>query len=69
MNFVIELPKVRPGHDAIWVLVDRFTKFSYFLVIKMIDPLDKITKMYIRKIVRLHGMPVSVVSNRFTSRF
>ena len=72
MDFVSGLPKARSGHDAIWVIVDRLTKSSHFLAIRMTDSLDKLARMYVREIVRLHGVPVTVVSDRdprFTSRF
>jgi hypothetical protein len=64
-------PKGRKGNDAIWVIVDRLTKSALFLPIKMTDSVDKLAKIYINKVVRLHGIPVSIVSDRdprFTSR-
>lgn len=72
MDFMARLPKDRSGHDVIWVIVDKLTKSSYFLAIKITDPLDKFVRTYIREIVRLHRVSVSVMSNRvprFTSRF
>jgi hypothetical protein len=39
MDFVSGLPKSRKGHDAIWVIVDRLTKSSLFLPMKMRDQL------------------------------
>jgi hypothetical protein len=46
------------------VIVDRLTKSTLFLPIKMTDSIDKLAKIYINKVVRLHGIPVSIVSNR-----
>jgi hypothetical protein len=71
MDFVSGFPKGRKGNDAIWVIVDRLTKSALFLPIKMTDSVDKLAKIYINKVVRLHGIPVSIVSDRdprFTSR-
>ena len=34
MDFVTDLPRVRLGHDSIWVIVDRLTKSAHFLPIK-----------------------------------
>jgi hypothetical protein len=71
MDFVSGLPKNRKGHDAIWVIVDRLTKSSLFLHIKMGDSVEKLAQLYIKEVVRLHGVPVSIVSDRdprFTSR-
>jgi len=67
MDFVSGLPKSRKGHDAIWVIMDRLTKSSFFLPMKMGDSVEKL----IKKVVRLHGVPVSIISDRdprFTSR-
>ena len=72
MDFVVGLPRCRNGHDTIWVIVDRLTKSAHFLPIKNSDSLDKLAQLYVREIIRLHGTPVSIVSDRdpkFTSRF
>ena len=52
--------------------MDRLTKSAHFLSIKITYSLNKLAELYIREIIRLHGMPVSIVSDRdprFTSRF
>ncbi|GKV43664.1 hypothetical protein SLEP1_g50928 [Rubroshorea leprosula] len=72
MDFIVGLPKTRRQFDAIWVIVDRLTKSAHFLAIKQKDPLDKLAKLYVQEIVKLHGVPVSIVSDkdpRFTARF
>ena len=72
MDFVVGLPRTQQGHDAIWVIVDRLTKSAHFLPMKVSYSLDKLTEIYIREVVRLHGVPFSIVSDRdprFTSRF
>jgi hypothetical protein len=72
MNFVYGFPGASSGQDAVWVIVDRLTKTTHFLPIKMTYIMDWYTELYIKEIVRLHGIPVSIVSNwdpRFTSRF
>ena len=72
MDFVTELPKTRRQHDAIWMIVDRLTKSMHFLPVSNDDPLDKLAQLYVEEIVRLYGVPISIVSNRdprFTSRF
>jgi hypothetical protein len=71
MDFVLGFPKGRKGNDVIWVIVDRFMKSALFLPIKMTNSVDKLAKIYINEVVRLHGIPVSIVSDRdprFTSR-
>ena len=72
MDFVTGLPRTQRQHDAIWVIVDRLTKSAHFLPINVEDSLENLAKLYVDKIVRLHGVPVSIVSYRdprFTSRF
>jgi hypothetical protein len=72
MDFVVGLPKALGGEDSIWVVIDRLTKSAHFIPFHITDSMPKLAEIYIRDIVRLHGVPVSIVSNRdsrFTSRF
>ena len=72
MDFMTGLPWTQRQHDAIWVIVDRLTKSAHFLPINVEDSLEKLAQLYVDEIVRLHGVPVSIVSDRdprFTSRF
>ena len=64
MDFVTHLPWTPRGHDAVWVIVDRLTKSAHFLAVRMTFTLERFCRLYIQKIVRLHGVPVSIVSNR-----
>ena len=71
MDFVTGLPLSRT-YDAVWVIVDRLTKSAHFLPIKKTDTAAKLALKYVREIVRLHGVPVSIVSDRdpkFASEF
>ena len=72
MDFVVELPRCRSDHNTIWVIVDKLTKSAHFLSIRNSDSLDKLAQLYVREIIKLHGTPVSIVSDRdprFTSWF
>ncbi|KAJ0557459.1 putative nucleotidyltransferase, Ribonuclease H [Helianthus annuus] len=72
MDFVTKLPRTRKGNDAIWVIVDRLTKSAHFLPIKETFSMERLAKLYVDEIVSLHGVPLSIVSDRdsrFTSRF
>jgi len=73
MDFVTGLPRgIKSKHKAVRVVVDRLTKSAYFMVISDKDGAEIIAEKYIDKIVRLHGIPVSIVSDRdtrFTSKF
>ena len=70
MGFIVGLPRTQTSHDAIWVLVDRLTKSVYFLVIRNTFSLDKLARLYIDEIVKLHEVPVTIMLDRdsqFTS--
>ena len=72
MDFVHGLPRTRRGNDSIWVVVDRLTKSAHFLPIKVTASLEELAKLYDKEIIRLHGVPKSIVSDRdprFVSRF
>ena len=72
MDFVTHLPRTQQGHDAVWVIVDWLTKSTHFLAMWMTFTLERFCRLYIREIVRLHGVPVSIVSDRdlrFTVHF
>ncbi|KAJ8748557.1 hypothetical protein K2173_003458 [Erythroxylum novogranatense] len=59
-------------HDAVWVIVDKFTKSAHFLPVRPDYSLDRLADLYVNEIVRLHGVPLSIISDRdprFTSRF
>ena len=66
------LPRTQRQHDAIWVIVDRLTKSAHFLPVSNDEPLEKLAQLYVEEIVRLHSVPISIVSDRdprFISRF
>ena len=72
MDFVVGLPLTGRKHNSVWVVVDRLTKSAHFLPVRTDYSLDKLAELYIKEIVRLHGIPISIISDRdprFTSRF
>lgn len=72
MDFIVGLPRSKTGHDSIWVIVDRLTKYAHFIPVKTTYTTDKLAHLYIENIVALHGVPSSIVSYRdshFTSKF
>ncbi|KAA0059580.1 pol protein [Cucumis melo var. makuwa] len=72
MDFITGLPRTLRGFTVIWVVVDRLTKSSHFVPGKSTYTASKWAQLYMSKIVRLHGVPVSFVSDRdacFTSKF
>ncbi|KAA3473967.1 Gag protease polyprotein [Gossypium australe] len=72
MDFVSGLPLSLKKKDMIWVVVHILTKSTHFIHVRTGYSLDKLAELYISEIVRLHGVPLSIVSDRdlrFTSRF
>lgn len=72
MDFVTRLPRTHKNHDNIWVVVDCLTKSSHFPVMKVSYSIDQLARLYIKEIVKLHEILVSIISDRdprFTSRF
>ncbi|XP_073018003.1 uncharacterized protein [Primulina eburnea] len=64
MDFVTHLPRSNRGCDAIWVIVDRLSKSAHFIPYDRTCTYKKMAKMYIDHVVRLHGVPVTIVSDR-----
>nr|GEX22031.1 putative reverse transcriptase domain-containing protein [Tanacetum cinerariifolium] len=72
MDFITKLPKLSQGFDTIWVIVDQLTKSAHFLPVRENDPLDKLARLYLNRIVARHRIPVSIIydrDGRFTSNF
>nr|GEZ14481.1 hypothetical protein [Tanacetum cinerariifolium] len=72
MDFVTGLPRTQNKNDAIWVVVDRLTKSAHFLPIGKDFSISRLADIFQQEIVRLHGTPTVIVSDRdprFTSHF
>ncbi|WMV33962.1 hypothetical protein MTR67_027347 [Solanum verrucosum] len=70
MDFVTELPSTLGKFDSVWVIVDRLTKSVHFIPVKTNYNVEHLVRIYIREIVRLHVVPISIMSDRshqFTS--
>nr|GEU86756.1 putative reverse transcriptase domain, ribonuclease H-like domain, aspartic peptidase domain protein [Tanacetum cinerariifolium] len=72
MDFVTKLPRTHSGNDTIWVIVDRLTKSAHFLPMTETDPMDKLSRLYLKEVVMRHVIPVSIICDRdprFASNF
>jgi hypothetical protein len=72
MDFVVGFPHSPRGKDAIWVVIDRLTKVAHFIPMKQTSLAADLVPLYIKEVVRLHGVLKSIVSDRdskFVSKF
>lgn len=77
LDFIVKLPKsqeplTKVAYDSILVIVDRFTKYSYFLPYLESSTAEDLSYTFLRTIVANHGVPEQLVSDRdklFTSNF
>jgi hypothetical protein len=71
MDFIEGFPKV-DGKSVVLTVVDRFSKFAHFIVLRHPYSAASVAKAFFEDIARLHGIPCSIVSGRdtvFTSAF
>jgi hypothetical protein len=63
MDFVVRLPRTQARYDSIWVIVDRLTKVTHFIPIKMTYSRARLVELYMSWVVCLHGVPKKTVSD------
>nr|GEZ41460.1 putative reverse transcriptase domain-containing protein [Tanacetum cinerariifolium] len=61
IDFITKLPKSSQGFDTIWVIVVRLTKSAHFFPVRENDPLDKLARLYLNRIVARHEIYVSII--------
>jgi hypothetical protein len=64
MDFIVGLPRTAKGFDSIWVIIDRLTKIAHFLPVKTSYPVLTYAQIYIARILSLHRIPKTIVSDR-----
>jgi hypothetical protein len=72
MNFIVGLPLSTHKFDSIWVIIDRFTKSAHFIPVHTNYRDDKYVELYIARILCLHGVPKTIISDQgpqFVARF
>ena len=71
MDFFIGLLRNLGDYNVIWVIVNQLTKSAHFLPMKVSFSMNRLASLCVKENVRMHGVPVSIVSDRgprFTSR-
>jgi hypothetical protein len=72
MDFIVGLPLTARKSDLIWVIVDRLTKSTHFILVNTKYRVEKYAELYIARVLCLHGVPKTIISNRgsqFVARF
>ncbi|GJP39908.1 hypothetical protein CLOM_g24232 [Closterium sp. NIES-68] len=72
LDFITGLPTTTSGHDAILVVIDKFSKMGHFIPTHMIARTEETAQLFIRYIISQHGIPTTLISDRdpkFTSKF
>ena len=72
MDFVVGLPRNQKQHDSIWVIVDRLTKSTHFILVKSTYSVEDYARIFIDEMLCHHEIPLSIIIDRaaqFTFRF
>ncbi|GJP48242.1 hypothetical protein CLOM_g7507 [Closterium sp. NIES-68] len=72
LDFITGLPTTTSGHDAILVLIDKFSKTGHFIPTHTTARTEETAQLFVRYIISQHGIPTTLISDRdpkFTSKF
>jgi hypothetical protein len=64
MDFIVGLPRTSRGYNSIWVIMDRLTKSAHFIPVVVRYNIRQYAELYISHIVRYHGIPKTIISDR-----
>ncbi|GJP85369.1 hypothetical protein CLOP_g15479 [Closterium sp. NIES-67] len=72
LDFITGLPTITSGHDAILVVIDKFSKMGHFIPTHTTARTEETAQLFVRYIISQHGIPTTLISDRdpkFTSKF
>ncbi|GJP70685.1 hypothetical protein CLOP_g1597 [Closterium sp. NIES-67] len=72
LGFITGLPTTTSGHDAILVVIDKFSKMGHFIPTHTTARTEEMAQLFVRYITSQHGIPTKLISDRdpkFTSKF
>ena len=64
IDFVSALPKTKSGNEVVWVIVDRLKKSTHFIPLRVGCTTETLAQKYMQEVVRLHGVLLTIVSDR-----
>nr|GEY61305.1 putative reverse transcriptase domain-containing protein [Tanacetum cinerariifolium] len=68
MDFITKLPRTPSGYDSIWLIFDRLTKSSHFILVNEKFKMERLTRLYLKEIICRHGVPANVVTDALSRK-
>ncbi|CAI7879496.1 unnamed protein product [Closterium sp. NIES-54] len=72
LDFITGLPPTNAGHDAILVVIDKFSEMGHFIPTHTTARTEETAQLFLKHIISQHGIPTTLISDRdpkFTSKF